>query len=290
MPRADVRAIDHDGRVWSVRGDSIARDGDGAGGSLPPEVPCPSPGLYAMDFGPDGAAAVAVDGRLYLRASAGAAFVVTPICTDLGGAPWSPRAQGGWSVIANAWRSVGPGLLITRESNLSTGWYAITAIDRSITAGVLDANQSLLSLVNEGHVILVDQLQTVAGEVLAARGEAFSTLSRSAAGVVAAHDVAGGRVLVTSRSLREAFARIESRRDGTTPTRAVVAVDLARFVAVTDDAVELSVDRGRTFRTVLHRAPSDGGAPGLERPHVGRLRDGRLAVATRDGLAVDRCP
>jgi hypothetical protein len=66
-------------------------------------------------------------------------------------------------------------------------------------------------------------------------------------------------------------------------------VDLARVFAVTDDAVEVSVDRGRSFRTVLRRAAADGGAPALERPHVGRLRDGRLAVATRDGLAVERC-
>lgn len=291
MERADLRAIDDEGHLWTLRGDALSRDGDAHPTRLAGELPCPSPGTWAMEFIHGGAASAVVDGRFYVRTARAAPFAVTPICTDLGGTPWSPRAQGGWGVIANAWRSVGPGLLITREANPATGWYAVTAIDRSITAGVLDEHQSLLSLINEGHLILVDQLQTVAGEVLAARGESFTTLSRTAAGVVAARDAGDGRrVLVTSRSLAEDFVRVESRRDQSAPTRAVVAVDLARFIAVTDGSVELSVDRGRTFRTALRRSAPDGGAGSLERPQVGRLRDGRLAVATRDGLAVDRCP
>jgi hypothetical protein len=104
--------------------------------------------------------------------------------------------------------------------------------------------------------MLVDQVQTVAGEVLAADGGGFTTLSRSAAGVVAARDAAGQRrVMVTAPSLGERFERIESTRDQGAATNAVVVVDLARFVAVTDDAVELSVDHGRTFRTVLRLPP-----------------------------------
>ncbi|MBK6535486.1 MAG: hypothetical protein IPF99_39940 [Deltaproteobacteria bacterium] len=290
MERADLRAIDDEGHLWTLRGDALSRDGDARPARLEAELPCPSPGTWALEFIPGGMAAAVVDGRFYVRASRATSFVVTPICTDLGGAPWSPGAHVGWGVVANAWRAVGPGLLITREANPAVGWYAVTALDRSITAGVLDGSQSLLSLINEGHLILVDQRQTVAGEVLAARGESFTTLSRTVAGVVAAHDAADAwRVLVTSRSLSEDFVRVESRRDSSSPTRSVVAVDLARFIAVTDDSVELSVDRGRTFRTALRRSPPDGGGAAFERPHVGRLRDGRLAVATRDGLAVDRC-
>lgn len=291
MARADLRAIDDEGHLWTVRGGSLARDDITLATPLASELPCPSPGAFSLEFHAGGAATAIVDGRFYVRAARTAPFVVTPICTDLAGAPSSPRLRGGWVVIANGWRSVGPGLLITREADVAFGWYAVTAIDRSITAGILDGHQSILSLVNEGHLILVDQQQTVAGEVLAAHGESFTTLSRAAAGVVAAHDAGGARrVLVTSRSLADAFVRIESRRDQSARTRAVVAVDLARFVAVTDASVELSVDGGHTFRTTLRREATDGAAASLERPHVGRLRDGRLAVATRDGLALDRCP
>lgn len=291
MEVADLRAIDDEGRVWTLRGDTLARDDDAHPAALPDEVPCPSRGTYALEFVEGGAAYAVVDGRFYVRPSRAAPFVVTPICTDLAGAPWSTLAARGWGVIANGLRAVGPGLLLTRARDGAAGWYAVTALDRSITAGVLDEHQSLLSLVNEGHLILVDQQQTVAGEVLAAHGESFRTLSRSPAGVVAAHDAdADRRVLVTARSLGEPFARVEARRDQSAPTRAVVLIDLARVVAVTDHTVELSLDRGRTFHTALRLQPPDGGAASLERPHVGRLRDGRHAVATRAGLAVDRCP
>jgi hypothetical protein len=290
MPRVDLRAIDDEGRLWALRGDALSRDGDAHPATLPDEIPCPARGAYALEFFDGGAAAALVDGRFYVRASRDSPFLVTPICTDVGGAPWSPRAAGGWHVVANARPAIGPAVLVTREASAATGWYAVTALDRSITAGVFDASQSLLELVNEGHLILVDQRQTVAGEVLAARGESFTTLSRTAAGVLAAHDAPGDRrVLVTSRALAEPFARVESSRDRGTPTRAAWVVDLARVFAVTDDSVEVSVDRGRSFRTVLRRDPNDGGTAAFERPHVGRLRDGRLAVATRDGLAVERC-
>lgn len=276
--------------MWATQGRALSRDDTPTSVTLADELPCPSRGTFAMEFVDGGAAFAVLDGRFYVRPTREAPFVVTPACTDLAGAPWTRRAAGGWAFVANTWRSVGPGLLMTRESSGVSGWYAITALDRSITAGVLDGQHSLLSLINEGRLMLVDQVQTVAGEVLAADGGGFTTLSRSAAGVVAARDAAGQRrVMVTAPSLGERFERIESTRDQGAATNAVVVVDLARFVAVTDDAVELSVDHGRTFRTVLRLPPGDAGGARLERPHVGRLRDGRLAVATRDGLAVDRC-
>lgn len=290
MDRADLRAIDDEGRLWTLTGTALARDDDARAAPLPSEVPCPARGAYAMEFTPDGAAFAVLDGRFYVRPTRAGSFAVTPACTDLAGAPWTKRAAGGWAFVANTWRSVGPGLLMTRDATAAAGWYAITAIDRSITAGVLDGNHSLLSLVNEGRLVVVDQVQTVAGEVLAAQGGGYSTLSRSAAGVVAARDLPGGRrTVVLGHALNEAFERIDATRDGSGETRAVVAIDLARFVAVTDTTVELSTDRGRSFRTVLRVASGDASGPSLERPQVGRLRDGRLAVATRDGLAVDRC-
>lgn len=291
MPRADLRAIDDQGRLWTARGLTLTRDDGAAPVTVADERPCPSRGTFAMEFVDGGAAFAVLDGRFYVRPARDAAFVVTPACTDLGGAPWTRRAQGGWAFVANTWRAVGPGLLMTREPGGATGWYAITALDRSITAGVLDEHHSLLSVINEGRLVLVDQVQTVAGEVLAAEGGGFTTLSRSPAGVVASRDTGGARrVLVTAPTVTGTYERVDAARDASGATRAVVAVDLARFVAVTEDSVELSVDRGRTFRTVLRLAPADGGGARLERPHVGRLRDGRLGVATRDGVAVDGCP
>ncbi len=243
-------------------------------------------GAWALEFRPDGSAFLLADGRLHLRSSRDAHFAVTPMCTDLRGAPWSRRVEGGWSFVANTWRAVGPGLLMTRDAAGASGWFATTALDRSLGAAVLDEHHSMLSLVNGGHLLLVDQVQTAAGEVLEARGELFTTLSRSPAGVAASRDVDGPRrVIVRAPSVTGPFARIDAVRDIAAPTRALVALDLARWVALTDDAIEASDDGGHSFRTV-YRAPSGH----LERPHAGRLRDGSAAVTTRDALVTERCP
>ena len=56
-------------------------------------------------------------------------------------------------------------------------------------------------------------------------------------------------------------------------------------MAVTPAGVELSDDRGQSFRRVLE-APAGAG---FERPTVGWLPGHHLAVATRDGVATDAC-
>ena len=291
MPRADLRAIDRDGAIWTLSGSTLTRDTDDERIVLGSEIPCPVRGAYAMEFPADRSVFLVADARFHVRATRDAGFVVTPLCTDLAGAPWSRRVEGGWSFVANAWQSVGPGLLMTRDATGASGWFATTALDRTISAAIVDEHHSMLTLANGGHVILVDQVQTAAGEVLATHGELFSTLSRSAAGVVAARDAGDRRrVLLLAPSITARFVRIDATRDQSAPTRAVAAVDIARFVAFTDQDIELSVDRGRSFHTVFHTPGGDGVATALGRPSVGRLRDGALAVVTRDAVISEQCP
>lgn len=283
MPPADLRAIDADGAVWSLAGAALTRDGAPAG-TLDDEIACPARGTFAMEFEADGAAFLVADGRFHVRAGAALPFVVTPLCTAIAGAPWSRRAGGGWSFIPSGMRSIGPGLLSTRDATGASGWFATTALDRTITAAALDARNSMLTLANGGHAIVVDQARTVAGELLAAHGELFATLARTAAGITLARDDGRRRVMLVAPTLTGDFARIEGTRDAVEPTRYAACADIARCIATTERSVEFSADRGRTFRTVFR---SDAAA--LARPSVGRLRDGTLAVAMRGGIVSARC-
>ena len=68
MERADLRAIDDEGHLWTLRGDALSRDGDAQPTRLAGELPCPSPGTWAMEFRTGGAASALVDGRFYVSA------------------------------------------------------------------------------------------------------------------------------------------------------------------------------------------------------------------------------
>lgn len=288
-PRVDVRALDAEGTVWSIVGHTLLDETREVASPMEVERPCPSGGRWSLEFSDDGAAVAIADGRLHVRPSAHAPFRVAPMCTDLLGSPAARALDGGWHFIANTWR-VGATQMSTRDVTGSAGWFASTALDRSTTAVVLSADRSMLSLANEGHAILVDQARTVAGELLPAHGELFAGVTRRDAGVVVFRDASPTRrVLLVASALTGDYARVESERPAGGATRAVFAVDLARLVAVTDDAVELSVDRGEHFVEVFRAAPGDGGSSTLERPSVGWLPGRRLAVATRDGLVVDGC-
>lgn len=287
--RVDVRALDADGGLWSIVGHTLLDETHEVASPMEVERPCPTPGRWSLEFRDDGTAFALADSRLHTRAAAHAPFRVAPMCSDLGGAPYARALDGGWHFIANTWR-MGATVMSTRDVTGSAGWFATTAVERSTTSVVVSPDRSMLTLANEGHAILVDNARTVAGELLPAHGELFAGITRRDAGVVAFRDASPTRrVLLVAETVTGDYARVESERPAGTPTRAVFAVDLARFVAVTDDAVELSVDRGEHFVEVFRTAAGDGGGARLERPSVGWLPGHTLAVATRDGLVAEAC-
>jgi hypothetical protein len=289
-PLADVRAIDARGSVWSVRGARLTDETHHVTVALPDEIPCLDRALWSMEFARDGAAFLVAAGRFYVRPGERAGFSVTPLCSDVKGAPWSRRAAGGWSFVSHRSATVEPTLMLSRAAAGDTGWYAITGLDASTRAVVLDANDSFLALAEGEHVVFVDRVNTVAGAVIAAKGERFDGLSRTAAGLVAWRDDPDGRrVMVFSESASGPFTRVEGRRPAGPSAAAVLRVDLARFVAVSDHSVELSTDRGARFENVLS-LPVDEAGITLARPSVGWLPGHRLAVAGVGGVASETCP
>lgn len=277
MARVDLRGADREGTVWSVVGETLLDETHEHATALPQELPCPLGGHYAMEFGPSGVGYLVVNGRFYVRPGAHLGWVVTPLCTDLQGAPWSYRREGGWALVAHTNPAAGPSMLLTQEPVGGHGWYAITAMDRTIRAAILEDDRTTLSLVNGGHLILVDQASVVAGEVLAGHGALFQGLSRTEAGVVAWRDEGPRRVLLTAPRVREAFTEVSGLAATPGPTRAVFRVDLARLLAVTPQGLERSDDQGLTWERALEGT--------LERPTFGYLPGRVPAVLCRDGVA-----
>lgn len=289
LPHVDLRAIDRHESLWSVRGRALENETHHDVMELPEEVPCPTRGAWQMEFGEQGSAFALVDSRFYVRSSERVGFAVTPMCSDVSGAPWSSHEGGGFGFVVHTWEPAGPGLMLTRDGTGSMGWYAITALDRTMTAAVMDRHHSLLTLSSGGHLILVDQVNTVAGEVLATQSETFAGLTRSAAGIVAFRDAsATTRTLVFTEAVDGPFERVTGTRPPGGATRAVYRVDPVRFVAVTEGGIELSLDRGEHFETVLpvSALPSPSA---LARTSAGWLAGHVLAVATTEGVASERC-
>ena len=229
------------------------------------------------------AAFLVADSRFYVRASEAEGFAVTPLCTDLEGPAWARRAQGGWAFVTHRDRTVEPTLMLSRAPKGDTGWFAVTGLDGSTRAVALDESDSYAALAIGRHLIFVDRQNTVAGEVFAAQGAAFTTMSRTAAGVTVSRDDEGGRTVVFTESLTGAYARAVGTRPQGPAATEVFRVDLVRFLAVTPGGVELSTDRGATWQRVLER-------PSLTRAHLGWLPGHRLALATPDGVASETCP
>lgn len=287
---ADVRAIDAHGAVWSVHGARLTDETHAVTTTLPDEIPCVARGFWSMEFARDGVAYLMADGRFYVRPAERAGFSVTPLCSDVRGAPWSHRAAGGWSFVSHRSDAAEPTLMLSRAVAGGTGWFAITGLDASTRAVVLDPNESFLSLAEGQHLVFVDRVNTVAGAVIAGRSDRFDGLTRTAAGIVAWRDDPGGRrLIVFSESASGPFTRVEGRRPAGPPAEAVMRVDLTRFVAVRDTSVELSNDRGERFETVLSLPSNEAGIT-LARPALGWLPGHRLAVAGVGGIASETPP
>jgi hypothetical protein len=288
-PRVDVRAIDAHGAVWSVRDDRVTDETHALTAPLPDEIPCQMGGVWALEFARDGAAFLVADGRFYVRGGESVGFSVTPLCSDVRGAPWSRRAAGGWSFVSHRSGAVEPTLMLSRAPAGDVGWFAITGMDATTRAVVLDGSDSYLALSEGEHLVFVDRVNTVAGGVIAGQGERFDGLTRTAAGITAwRDDPDGSRVIVFTEAAMGPYTRVTGRRPPGPPASAVMRVDLARFVAVAGERVELSVDRGARFETVL-ALPSDESGLQLGRPSIGWLPGHRLAVAGVGGVAAESC-
>ncbi len=287
-PTAQARAFAPDGHVWALRDGAVYDESASARFVLPAaEMPCPRLGRWALSFGEGGSVFVVAEGRLYVRAP-GHEFAVTPLCGDLGPAAASPWQAGGYGFVSNGRIAGEPSLLLTHDPEGRHGWYAVTALAPTLRAIVLDRNRSMLTLNGRGQLVVVDQVHTVAGEVLAARGEAFVGLSRTEEGALAWRDTGDtGRVLVWGTRLEGEFARVEAERPRGSGTLYAAALDLARFVAVTAEGVELSSDGGHRFVRVLHRRLAPTGAP--TDASAGWIAPGEPAVAFRDGIARASC-
>lgn len=285
MHPVDVRAIDARGAVWAIEGRYLLDETRGVASDMPQELPCPRPARWALAFDADDRGYAVAAGRFYVRAGRSEPFRVTPLCTDVGGAPWSLMRNGGYGLV-NAPPRGGRAMLLTNDRTGAMGWFAVTAMEDSLTHAVLAGDRSVATLSAGGHLVVVDQTRIVAGEVLATRSELFAGLSRTPSGILAWRDASPtDRVLVMSDSLNGEFTRVESSHPAAR-TLGVFRLDLARLVAVTDQGIELSTDNGVRFSRVLPRAID---ARAGERAGAGWLPGRHPAVALPDGVATDDC-
>lgn len=294
--RVDLRGIDRAGHVLAARGREL-RD-ETAGGAvelLDPMTPCRWRGSY-FGTAADGRAMMVHQGRLYLRAALARRWTATPICTDAGGAPVAPRTNAnGWAVVAR--RGSGePGMLLTNESAGVFGWFALFAMDATLTDVVIEGDASFLALVSGGHMIVVDRTRTVAGAVLPAAHATFDGMTRTTHGVVAYRDLGpGSREMVVGDGVQATFRRVQCTRPAGGRTLRVFASSLGRMVAVTDRGVELARDPARGFVRVFDWSSiaqvADGGDR-IDRASVtfGFLANGRPALAMPDGVVTADCP
>jgi len=274
--------------VWSIRAGVVYDETAATPFVLPPpEMPCPRRGTFALSFAEGSSVFAVVDGRLYVKAP-GHPFAATPMCGDLGPAAASPWQGGGYAFVSNGRITGEPSLLLTHDPEGRIGWYAITALAPTMRAVVMDGNRSMLTLNGRGQLVVVDQVHTVAGEVLAAQGARFEGLSRTDEATLAWRDTGDtGREFVWGARLDGEFSRITAERPQGTATRYAAMLDLARFVAVTDEGVELSSDGGQHFARVFVRR---GGRPAtVGGASAGWIAEGVAAVAFRDGIARASC-
>lgn len=293
-PLVEARAIGPEHHVWSLEAGVVTDETLGARYVLPDELPCPLPGPWRLGFSPNGGLYALAGGRFYVASGGAAAgarrFAVTPMCTTLEGVPFAARTTRGHAFVANTRRSAGPAMLLSNDPSGASGWFATYALDPTLQSVVVDGAQSVLSLTGAGRLVVVDQVQTVAGELLAAHEERFEGLDRGAERIAAWRRVdAGHLTIVTATSLQGPWERISAAIDSPAPVRRLYAVDLARFVALTDEAVAVSTDHGAHFVTVLARPALRTPPERVARGTTGFDAEGAWVIAFPDGEARARC-
>jgi hypothetical protein len=290
LPRADARAIDPHGHVLALRNGSVVDETAGTPPErLPPMTPACTVHRNHLAFAHDGSAAAIADGRVYFRARGRTAWVGTPACTDLAGEPWSPRSDGtGWVLVGRRHPGTDPALLMTEDAAARIGWYAITALDPTMTGLSMEGSGSFVALTSGGHLVLVDRERHVAGEVLAANDALWPLISRTDSGLVVARDEGPSmRDAVLGTGVVGRFERQHRARPPGAPTLAVFAVEFGRLVAVTDRGVEWGAEGGAPFVEV---ATWDGDASQVAaNAELGWLSDGNPALVTPLAMVARRC-
>jgi hypothetical protein len=162
---------------------------------------------------------------------------------------------------------------------------------------VLDEERSMLTLNAGRHLVVVDQVNTVAGEVLAARRESLrGPVAARAAGVprLARRRPDGLRVIVYTDTASAARSPAPSARSGRRRRDALRGACASTSRASSPSptrGVELSADGGRRWASCARRSDAPR-RPGARRRGVDRR--GPPAVAFPDGLAARRlrrgCP
>jgi hypothetical protein len=289
---ADARAIDPHGHLVALRNGTIVDEtAHTPPERLPPAHPACTVRRNHLAFTHDGSGAAIVEGRVYFRARGTAAWVASPACSDLGGEPWAPRTDGGgWALVGRRHPGTDPALLMTEDSAARIGWYAVTALDPTMTGLSLEGGGSFVALTAGGHAILVDRERHVAGEVLAANDVLWPMISRSDSGLVLARDESTAmRDLVLGTTVVARFERQHRPRPAGPRTLAVYAAEYGRLLAATDRGVEWSPDARSPFvevaRWTVGNAPESG-----EDVSMGWLGDGSPALVTTRMLVARRCP
>jgi hypothetical protein len=291
LPHAEARAFNRRGHSIAVRDESVRDETTGAVlvARLPSEIPCPTFRNH-LAFDRDDNAALLLHGRLYVHRHDGP-WSVTPVCTDVGGEPWTARSGGGFIALGRRMAGRELAMLMTDDRDGAFGWYATTALDRTITSALLEPDGSLMALEAGGHAILVDRVRTVAGEIIPAADALWTSLAETPSGIaITRDDSPDAREIVRGVNIQSAFERERRARPAGTHTIRVALLEFGRMLAVTDRGVEWSSGPARPFVEVVRWPnPIATDPPSAIDVTVGWLTNGEIAIAIPDGAVSRSC-
>ena len=279
LPTVDARAIDRRGHVVALKDETLW---DETSGTLVARVhgepACPTVRNH-LGFQRDGSGVAFAHGRLFVHPRDGVAWTYTPVCSDVGGEPWTARPGGaGWAMLGRRSEGRELALLLTEDPTGTAGWYALTALDRRISAASLVGNGSMVALEAGGHAVFVDRESHVAGEVIAASDALWTAITRSFSGIAIARDVSpDAREIVTGSGEGWLFERQRRARPSGSHSERVFVLDFGRLLAVTDIGIEWSGVRGHAFVAGRAMAAIAGrsGRPRKRRSGLARIGNSR---------------